>query len=80
MADSSTQTQIELLKRILAEVKQTNELLSSLLKTTLKESKENAKEARDRRRKMLLEAKKILESPNREAMILEELRKRGHKV
>lgn len=70
----------QLLKQILLEIKTTNMLLTKLVKTNLKESKENAKEARMHRKQMLTEAKKLLETPNREAMILEELRKRGHNI
>jgi len=80
MANNDSMIQTELLKRILQEVKGTNELLEKLVKISLNDSKTMVKEAREHRRKMLLEAKKILESPNREAMILEELRKRGYKV
>ena len=80
MANNDSIVQIELLKRILQEIKGTNELLEKLVKISLNDSKTMVKEAREHRRKMLLEAKKILETPNREAMILEELRKRGHKV
>ena len=64
------------------EISKTRELLEKLVKTNLKESKQNLKEAREQRKRMLLEAKnkKILETPNKDAMILEELKKRGFKV
>ena len=72
--------QVDLLKRILQELKGTNELLEKLVKINLNDSKTMIKEAREHRKKMLVEAKKILETPNREAMILEELKKRGYKA
>jgi len=78
--NSSTQIQIDLLRAILRETSATRELLEKLVKTNLKESKQNLKEAREQRKRMLLEAKKILETPNRDAMILEELKKRGFKA
>lgn len=77
MADSN-QIQINLLKMLLEEVKKTNEILQKFLRSSIKESKENAKQ--QKKMKMLLEAKKILETPSREAMILEEMRKRGYKL
>lgn len=77
MADSN-QIQIDLLKMLLEEVKKTNEILQKFLRSSIKESKENAKQ--QKKMKMLLEAKKILETPSREAMILEEMRKRGYKL
>lgn len=80
--NSSIQIQIDLLKAILMEISKTRELLEKLVKTNLKESKQNLKEAREQRKRMLLEAKnkKILETPNKDAMILEELKKRGFKA
>ena len=78
--NSSIQIQIDLLKAILRETSATRELLEKLVKTNLKESKQNLKEAREQRKRILLEAKKILETPNKDAMILEELKKRGFKV
>ena len=78
--DNSIQIQIDLLKAILREISATKDLLDKLVKTNLKESKQNLKEAREQRKRMLIEAKKILEAPNRDAMILEELKKRGFKA
>lgn len=78
--NNDSMMQIELLKRILQELKGTNELLEKLVKTNLNDSKTMVKEAREHRKKMLVEARKILETPNREAMILEELKKRGYKA
>ena len=80
MDNSSIQIQIDLLKAILRETSATRELLEKLVKTNLKESKQNLKEAREQRKRMLLEAKKILETSNKDAMILEELKKRGFRV
>lgn len=82
MAENNLPTQIEidLLKAILREISATKELLETLVKVNLKESKHNLKEAREQRKRMLLEAKKILETPNKDAMILEELKKRGFKA
>jgi ElaB/YqjD/DUF883 family membrane-anchored ribosome-binding protein len=77
--DNHSQMQVDLLRAILREISQTRTLLESLVKSNLKESKQNAKEAREHRRKMLLEARKLLETPNKDAMILEELKKRGLK-
>lgn len=78
--DNHSQIQIDLLKAILREISQTKALLETLVKSNLKESKQNLKEAREQRKRMLLEAKKILETPNKDAMILEELKKRGFKA
>lgn len=78
--NSSIQTEIGLLRAILREISATRELLEKLVRTNLKESKQNLKEAREQRKRMLLESKKILESPSKDAMILEELKKRGFKV
>ncbi len=80
MADNTSQTQIDLLRAILREISDTKQILESLARTTLRESKERAKESKAERKKMLLEAKKLLETPNREAMILEELKKRGYRA
>lgn len=80
MADNTSQTQIELLRAILKEISDTKRILESLARTTLRESKERTKEAKTQRKQMLLEAKKLLETPNREAMILEELKKRGYRA
>ena len=77
--DNLAQVQIDLLKAILVEIKTTRNLLEKMVKIDLKESKQNLKEAREQRKRMLLEAKKILETPNKDAMILEELKKRGFK-
>lgn len=78
--NNDSMMQVDLLKRILQELKGTNELLEKLVKINLNDSKTMVKEAREHRKKMLVEAKKILETPNREAMILEELKKRGYKA
>ena len=78
--DNLAQVQIDLLKAILVEIKTTRNLLEKMVKIDLKESKQNLKEAREQRKRMLLEAKKILETPNKDAMILEELKKRGFRV
>ena len=77
--DNLAQVQIDLLKAILVEIKTTRNLLEKMVKIDLKESKQNLKEAREQRKRMLLEAKKILETPNKDAIILEELKKRGFK-
>lgn len=80
MADTQSENlKLEILRRILRELSEIKGFLENLSKISLKESKRNEKEAREHRRKMLLEAKKLLETPNREAMILEELKKRGYK-
>ena len=78
--DNLSQIQVDLLRAILVEIKTTRNLLEKMVKIDLKESKQNLKEAREQRKKMLLEAKKILETPNRDAMILEELKKREFKA
>lgn len=77
--DNNSQMQVDLLRAILREISQMRTLLESLVKSNLKESKQNAKESREHRRRMLLEARKLLETPNKEALILEELKKRGLK-
>jgi hypothetical protein len=77
--DNLAQAQIDLLKAILIEIKTTRNLLEKMVKIDLKESKQNLKEAREQRKRMLLEYKRILETPNKDAMILEELKKRGFK-
>ena len=78
--DNLSQIQVDLLRAILVEIKTTRNLLEKMVKIDLKESKQNLKEAREQRKRMLLEAKKILETPNKDAMILEELKKRGFKA
>lgn len=78
--DNTPQVQTELLRAILREAAATRELLEKLVRSSLKESKQNLKEARDHRKRMLLEARKLLETPCRDTMILEELKKRGHKI
>jgi len=78
--DNLSQIQVDLLRAILVEIKTTRNLLEKMVKIDLKESKQNLKEAKEQRKKMLLEAKKILETPNRDAMILEELKKREFKA
>lgn len=80
MADNTSQTQIELLRAILREISETKKVLERLFQANLRESKERAKDAKTQRKHMLLEAKKLLETPNREAMILEELKKRGYRA
>ena len=80
MADNTTQAQVELLRAILREISDTKRILESLVRMNLRESKEHAREVKTHRKKMLLEAKKILETPNKEAMILEELKKRGYRA
>lgn len=80
MADNTSQAQVELLRAILREISDTKRILESLVRMNLRESKEHAREVKAQRKKMLLEAKKILETPNKEAMILEELKKRGYKA
>lgn len=80
MADNTSQAQVELLRAILREISDTKQVLESLVRMNLRESKEHAREAKAQRKKMLLEAKKILETPNKEAMILEELKKRGYRA
>lgn len=80
MADNTSQAQVELLRAILREISDTKRILESLVRMNLRESKEHAKEVKVQRKKMLLEAKKILETPNKEAMILEELKKRGYRA
>lgn len=81
MADTiqTENLKLEILKRILNELSEIKGFLENLSKISLKESKRSEKEAREHRKKMLLEAKKLLETPNKEAMILEELKKRGYK-
>lgn len=79
MTDTQSENlKLEILRRILRELSEIKGFLENLSKIPLKESKRSEKEAREHRKKMLLEAKKLLETPNREAMILEELKKRGH--
>ena len=51
----TNQIQIDLLRAILREASATRELLEKLVKSNLKESKQNLKEAREQRKKMLLE-------------------------
>lgn len=80
MADNTSQAQVELLRAILREISDTKRILESLVRMNLRESKEHAREVKAQRKKMLLEAKKILETPNKEAMIFEELKKRGYKA
>ena len=80
MADNTSQAQIELLRAILKEISGTKQILESLVRMNLRESKEHAREVKAQRKKMLLEARKILETPNRDTMILEELKKRGYKA
>lgn len=80
MADNTPQAQVELLRAILREISDTKRILESLVRMNLRESKEHAREVKAQRKKMLLEAKKILETPNKEAMILEELKKRGYRA
>lgn len=80
MADNTSQAQVELLRAILREISDTKRILESLVRMNLRESKEHAREVKAQRKKMLLEAKKILETPNKEAMILEELKKRGYRA
>ena len=80
MADNTSQAQVELLRAILKEISDTKRILESLVRMNLRESKEHAREVKTQRKKMLLEAKKILETPNKEAMILEELKKRGYRA
>lgn len=77
-ADNTPQVQVELLRAILREVSASRELLERLVSVNLKESKQSLKEAREHRKKMLLETKKLLEMPSRDSMILEELKKKGH--
>lgn len=57
MADNTSQVQIELLRAILRELSDTKQILEGLARTTLRESKERAKESKAERKKMLLEAK-----------------------
>lgn len=80
MADNTPQAQVELLRAILREISDTKRILESLVRMNLRESKEHAREVKAQRKKMLLEAKKILETPNKDAMILEELKKRGYRA
>ena len=80
MADNTSQAQVELLRAILREISDTKRILESLVRMNLRESKEHAREVKTQRKKMLLEAKKILETPNKDAMILEELKKRGYRA
>ena len=80
MADNTSQAQVELLRAILREISETKRILESLVRMNLRESKEHAREVKAQRKKMLLEARKILETPNRDTMILEELKKRGYKA
>jgi len=80
MADNTSQAQVELLRAILREISDTKRILESLVRMNLRESKEHAREVKAQRKKMLLEAKKILETPNKESMILEELKKRGYRA
>ena len=79
-ADNLSQIQVDLLRAILVEIKTTRNLLEKMVKIDLKESKQNLKEAREQRKKMLLEAKRLLETPSKDAMILEELKKREFKA